>query len=541
MNNGWRIYNTQSINEVYSYISKRNEWKGIKHDRDKTFMQYQNITGLTETTVQEILGYDQFVKDFVLPKFWYIKVNKNNVDIVSEWRFGNDSKLSIGSVAGISRSSNEKGHNHNKGEFFDTEITFDQFKKYVLKENIEVKEGMFKKDEYIVFTESEEIGNFPLNYVFKQISDCTYLSVYKDKNGIQNGWEWYRNYNKSYEPRSNQVIKSNWRYAIAEEIAEYNRLDRPFDISTFKSKQPLKQAVHCQSKEEWDFVSEKINYKFITNFKLGYNDTININANCCECKRFYDNSNYNLLSFQEWCDLNGYKMENKCEFKIGIWYKNSNTTYAKCYQIIDPGRFQYNYVISSGNYSESFGTWNKHDNMVEASIEEIQQYLPDGHVDKFNWSIKPNEKFETGEWVIIIANSNDSKNCIGDIGIVLDDRWKNSSGTEVSVRVKVHNRNNNNNYTRFNEMRHATPEEINNHLISIGQILSVDTAVGLDCNAKVTPWNFDGVSSLIANSGVCIHQGYFNPNIVASRKISSSIADFTKDEVQLELMDIPKI
>ena len=65
-------------------------------------------------------------------------------------------------------------------------------------------------------------------------------------------------------------------------------------------KQPLKQVVHCETQEEWDFVSEKINYKFSTVFNLGVKDTINVGDKGCESKLFYERrSEYQVLSFQE--------------------------------------------------------------------------------------------------------------------------------------------------------------------------------------------------------------------------------------------------
>jgi len=609
---GWTIYNTQSINEVYSYISKGNEWKGIKHDRNKTFMQYQNTDNLSETTVQEILGYDPFVKEFVLPEKWCVKVTKDNVKTLTAFKRTTDLTSPAEGWEYVEWNGNGTFNMENGY----TEITFDQFKQYVLKENIEVKKVI---PEYVECV--KQLSAFTLGEIYKTdtYSSGSYRVISRDGKGGQ----MIKGYEDKFKPSTKEAfdaqnkLKSIKKWSVGSYVViikEYGSLNigeiheisdeytgacidisksagracLPFKTSCEwfsiraeaeefaktliqpvkeKVKQPLKQAVHCKTQEEWDFVTEKLNYNWIhTKFKIN-RDCISLSAAQNSSEIYWKSKDYQILSFQEWCDLNGYKMENKCEFIEGKWYKNSDKTYAKCYQIIGPGRFQYNYVISSGNYSESFGTWDKHDNMVEASIEEIQQYLPDGHVDKINWNIKPNEKFKTGEWVIIIANSNNSENCIGDIGTVLDDKWKDSSGIEVSVRVKVYNRDSYNNYTRFNEMRHATPEEINNHLISIGQIpvikdaadyvkqygleqlgneihkqiLSVDTAVGLDYSAKVTPWDFYGVSSRIADSGVGIHQGYFNPNIVAPRKISSSIADSIKDEVQLELMDIPKI
>jgi hypothetical protein len=90
----------------------------------------------------------------------------------------------------------------------------------------EVKVSEFKKGTYIVFTEgtNSNFNSFPLFYVFKQRMSGTILHSCKDlKGSITNGW--------AMRPfQSTSDIKSSWRYATPEEIAEYDRLDKPFDV-----------------------------------------------------------------------------------------------------------------------------------------------------------------------------------------------------------------------------------------------------------------------------------------------------------------------
>ncbi len=87
--------------------------------------------------------------DFILPKNWYVIINHFNVDVLSKWRFGSDSSSLqnyIGGLVGISLWNNgdlEKGHNPKGNRAIKTheydfglEISFDQFRKYVLKEEI---------------------------------------------------------------------------------------------------------------------------------------------------------------------------------------------------------------------------------------------------------------------------------------------------------------------------------------------------------------------------------------------------------------------
>jgi len=95
---------------------------------------------------QEYIVLDVVLEEkFVLPEIWHIIVTKENQDIVTKWReVTGDYKLPIGHLTGITKIGNNlnKGHNPGKsirkegryGFDFGEEITFEQFKKYVLKE-----------------------------------------------------------------------------------------------------------------------------------------------------------------------------------------------------------------------------------------------------------------------------------------------------------------------------------------------------------------------------------------------------------------------
>jgi hypothetical protein len=106
-------------------------------------------------------------------------------------------------------------------------------------EALKVKETMFKKDDYIVFTEGDTTGAscFPLNYVFKQRLDEIYLCPYLDTEGSRgNGWDYPRRFDwtTTKEKYPDESCKNTWRYATKEEIEEYDRLGRPFNINTLK-------------------------------------------------------------------------------------------------------------------------------------------------------------------------------------------------------------------------------------------------------------------------------------------------------------------
>ena len=74
----------------------------------------------------------------------------------------------------------------------------------------------------------------------------------------------------------------------------------------------LKQAVHCKTIEEYKFTKEKLGAPFYKNAYIKEGSVITLDKIGCTIS--LDNfvseySDYKLLSFQEWCDLNGYKMK----------------------------------------------------------------------------------------------------------------------------------------------------------------------------------------------------------------------------------------
>ena len=553
-----------------------------------------------ETTVQEILGYDPFVKDFVLPEKWYIKCTPESKGSLDKWA-GFSWKYAYIYFDGKYKTWSNNFHN----EY--AEITFEQFKKYVLKEPIEQpKEVIPEYAECIGLSESKvqgwsnhyTIGNiyklnskpdYNVTYIvgddneewacdFSQFkpstkeafdlqnkpkfiekwSPETYVVCIKeysihfkvgDVAQIQDGaykinedcvdisksvknpcmpfkdcCKWFATkfeaeefaktlveavketpiliefpkegyceknsdilkylsktrtiYNSCKDKEKDDRLKyvcwneTNYWLVYDKSSKQYYSFTKILGLIQMK-KQQLKQAVHCKTQEEWDFVTDKFGYKFITNFKLGYNDTININSKTCECKRFYDNSNYALLSFQEWCDLNGYKMEKEMVIDESCIGKFISFTYDNIfyYEALITKNGSDIYLLNNcrsnndGHHNKSVYKYSLYFNDFQDAnllIKDIK--FLDKPVEK-----QSNQEFKAGDYVVITANSNSSINAIGDIGVVGSDIWRNGE-IEASVKVKVHNKYDGSNYTRFNEMRHATPEEINQHLISIGQI-----------------------------------------------------------------------
>ena len=178
-----------------------------------------------------------------------------------------------------------------------------------------------------------------------------------------------------------------------------------FEIS--KVKQPLKQAVHCTTQEQWDFVLSKLptscllskqSNKFVeynTDYKHENGIAVDVEARAYCGIGWYKSEGYQILSFQEWCDLNGYKMEKEVEFEVGKWYSfnwdwHSKTNATVIAKIKSIGNTEIN--ISWRSYLWNKNDYNYHDSYTfvdisdikELSIEEIQQFLPEGHPDKIS-------------------------------------------------------------------------------------------------------------------------------------------------------------
>ena len=378
---GLKGSHSESVAKKYSNFKSLYSYLELSSDLS-CFECYEECSEKLETTVQEILGYNPFVKDdFVLPEKWCIKTP----------RFSNAPKEIISWRVDTLQKGNwcNSGYLSNTGYHYDeikpdyTEITFDQFKKYVLKEDFD--------------------------------------------------WD-------LYETKS-------------------------------QPKQPLKQAVHCKTQEEWDFVLTKENKYGLQNntFSIYKNETCLAIGGNYQDFNYFQMGGFQILSFQEWCGLNGYKMKSKCDFIVGNWYKINDCWYLKYKRkdIVDTNKIYISECIDSTfnhKYDNDFIVYlREQKTWCLASIEEIQQYLPDNHPDKITPAIQQvrdmQSGFKVGNWVIVLKESpgrNGKLNQLYKITGIYGNHITYSPRENIDIdKVKV---------------RHATPEEINNHLISIRKI-----------------------------------------------------------------------
>ena len=487
---------SNSINVTYGYFSNKYPFLTICDVRYFFTRQKdsEDLLNKTETTVQEILGYDPFVKDdFVLPEKWYIEVGHNSLEInkwkkTTAWKSPAESFKYVDYRGVGIMSTSDLSHC--------TKITFDQFKKYVLKtteqpkvmetkveskdvipeyvECINKSEGftigkIYKTDETsskdwynFNLNDSFPTGSFPKNFKpstkeafnaqnkpkpIEKWSVGTYVLFLKDLRHVKAGHIDVINkslnkdgciYLEKYlildtDRERQNTVKWFATKSEAEEFAKtlVNPIEDTIECEKCngigkvmiaklypnghtevneecpacggegiidKPKQPLKQAVHCKTQEEWDFVKNKIDRN--NDWQEDYPCQILVGKTPWKGGiQFCIDEGIQILSFQEWCDLNGYKMDNKFKFEIGKWYifdwkfNKKGKVLLKVSGIRDTCIETNNRVylwdnsVGRGRNGYLIGEMS---NIKELSIEEIQQYLPDNHPDK----IRPSNNLE---------------------------------------------------------------------------------------------------------------------------------------------------
>lgn len=244
-------------------------------------------------------------KEFVLPEKWCI--NKlANPEIIGKW-FNKNSNVPAEhrSFVDYCTDLNYRSYLHYPKCFSGsctstevqkgyTEITFEQFKKYVLKEEVKeeeskTKELPFKIGDCFRVTKRPNTwsssadpkakypldNSFPYESIVKKIIevDEDHISIL-DENGF--GWHYYPNL-----------------FVKVEE----------------KPKEPRCTVIHLPTQEKWNFFISKWNpMKLSESMWNNYekNSCINLSVGRYGTKDCYIMNSYNIISFAQWCEDNGY-------------------------------------------------------------------------------------------------------------------------------------------------------------------------------------------------------------------------------------------
>lgn len=172
-----RIYTCGNRTTIYFNYSVSISLSSDLNTKEKP-IDLAEIENIKELTLEEIQQYlpdshpDKIVKEFVLPRKWCIKFDKDNWKILANWAnfdWYSDYKNDCTRYLTVNKTHFSKLGN----EF--TEITFDQFKQYVLKEDLSKydSEGNLIEVKEYVHCETQEQWDFiteKLNYDWSKVN-----------------------------------------------------------------------------------------------------------------------------------------------------------------------------------------------------------------------------------------------------------------------------------------------------------------------------------------------------------------------------------
>lgn len=310
-------------------------------------------------------------KEFVLPEKWCFKVTKDNYEEFKHLR-----KLS--SVEGYitSKPFRDLGWGWHEFQPIGTEITFDQFKQYVLKEKKLSKEELLEKAH----------RDYSIGVVFK--------SIFTDKGLIRTIKPYYSDAIKMEYELNNDYIRcskgmDNMKGGCSNPIIYQDGVWAEI-ISTPEVK-PL--AV--------DFERIKLLSTESYNYEKSYGDKNPIIGELYLVDRGRTNISRLVIKRTDWPKYEGITLVNAIEgkdyevykeealkeevkFEVGKWYMyyDRPNTFAKC-KYTDKRYFRFDeYIDNKAFISHGGYSWDIERIGDEIGLLEIQQYLPSNHPDK---------------------------------------------------------------------------------------------------------------------------------------------------------------
>lgn len=249
------------VEDAFEEFSGRYEYFLMKLYDDKLyFNQYGNVTSLqSEISVEDLLGYNPF-KNLELPEKWCIKVTKENQKILSKWR--TDGSCSIGYYLLSPYHSYSNGSKGKIGYAVpnipeDTiEITFDQFKQYVLKEPIVTKPPKPLPSRWCIKLDKTTIpivGNY---YNKKNLKDPNCVTYTACAEG-----EYVRSHNSKGEYVKNGYTACSFFNTPSDEYPEITLEDfKQFvmEETTNKTEEVVPEYVECFYSGTYTFIINKI-------------------------------------------------------------------------------------------------------------------------------------------------------------------------------------------------------------------------------------------------------------------------------------------
>jgi hypothetical protein len=357
------------------------KWSRSKEGQD--FWQTIN----NDTTEKYQIFYDKYPEEeFVLPEKWCVKITKENLEQLKTW--SNSTILFVSGYLTSTKLWYETCLNY-------TEITFEQFQQYVLKEpklatqekvTKSVEKTEFKKGDFIVILSGRQVyHNVCNNFIYEVALNHQELTVKKS------------NHNKEYKAYNVRFDQSGdtWRYANKQEVAEYQRINKPYDVTTL---------TKIKTIEKWSVGSYVVFCKDFKGHFLGYIDEITEKGDDIVILKNYNSL---VLSREKDGEIKWFATRQEAEefakiltkveekFIAGQWYKYRH--HIGKFLSYDTGIFQVSEYIYEGKYYKQLSNWGhvNEDYLREplTDLSEIQQYLPLGHPDKVF-----KVEYEVGKW-----------------------------------------------------------------------------------------------------------------------------------------------
>lgn len=263
-----------------------------------------------------------------------------------------------------------------------------------------------KKGNYVVCIKDGYNSDVKLNYIYKfirfQINDQPYIIC-----------EWLNN-NTVSAPHT-----TSFRLATPEEIKLYEHAGKPVDVTIYKIPEEFVLP------EKWCIIKNKIEICNWFNISKGRTSSFSLNSRNDTYIHFPPTgganvhntiqSGYTEITFEQFKkyvlkeDFKEQVKEIEMRFEVGKWYKfkiDSGTYICRFNKldgdifITDTGHI-YNRTYRQDSSKGRILDINQDKNFKEVPLEEIQQYLPEGHVDKV---VKFKYKFNIGDKVKVIKS-----------------------------------------------------------------------------------------------------------------------------------------
>ena len=395
------IGNTNRKGKYYTEVIDKGEYTK-KYDWICNGHKIEPLKNLSE--IQQYLPKDHPDKTPVIDS-WCIQVTNVNREIVKKWYDFENKSYSIGAHYGINKKGKKdcESPNISYKNTFDKLLTTEEFYNKIGHLPIKTETIMFKKDDYIVLLKGGTNLNldkygYKSNVCYKLKQN--YFVTYEDSKGNKyNGWD---NCVKPDDPLGQNKNVDGlgtgvaWRYATKEEIAEYNRINKPFDVTTLIQETMESFAILLNSQEELNSCISWAKNKNIKEFQKN-NDDFNKYTPCY--------FNYNPGDGY-WCYSYHYKYPHKTLSELGIIVENSIPEYVECIK---------NY--GSSRVGQIFNTKNEGNSKVNHNLSWYEVLIK---CKRLHESFKPstkeayaaqfNQEIEIGDEVKVLVNDGNGTN-----------------------------------------------------------------------------------------------------------------------------------